>query len=176
MTEYITTKDTAKLVRTALKNAFPGVTFSVRMSTGSAAAWMNVSYSDGPTEHEVLAITSQYQGRKFNGMTDGYDDQGTALVAGEGEEMPREVRYCCDGILSHRTYTAAGYRAAQHLIRTTSDHRDLVLFTSEGEPIDGAALPQGLYVNGRYLDFIYSPVQVAQAILHRVNLCTVTTR
>ncbi|ASD24230.1 hypothetical protein C3B61_14735 [Cryobacterium zongtaii] len=175
MIEYITTKDTAKLVRAALKNAFPGVKFSVRMSTGTAAAWMNVSYSDGPTELEVKEVTSQFQGRSFNGMTDSYDDSGTALIAGEGEEMPREVRYCCDGILSHREYTAAGYRAAQHLIRTESDHRDLVLFTPEGEPIDSATLPDGLYVAGRYLDYLYSPKQVAQAILHRVNLCTVTT-
>ena len=175
MTEYITTKDTAKLVRAALKNAFPGVKFSVRMSTGTAAAWMNVSYSDGPTELEVRAVTGWYEGRRFNGMTDGYDDAGTVLVAGDGEEMPREVRYCCDGINSHRNYTAAGYRAAQHLISTDSDHKDLVLFTPEGEPIQNAVLPNGLHVAGHYLDYIYSPTQVAQSILHSVNLCTVTT-
>jgi hypothetical protein len=175
VTEYITTKDTAKLVRAALKNAFPGVKFSVRMSTGTAAAGMNVSYSDGPTEREVRAITGHYEGRHFNGMTDDYDDAGAVLVAGEGEEMPREVRYCCGGINSHREYTAVGYRAAQHLIRTDSDHKDLVLFTPEGEPIQNAVLPAGLYVAGHYLDYIYSPTQVAQSILHRVNLCAVTT-
>jgi hypothetical protein len=38
MIEYISTKDTAKLVRVALRNAFPGVRFSVRMSTATAAA------------------------------------------------------------------------------------------------------------------------------------------
>ncbi|MDY7528385.1 MULTISPECIES: LPD29 domain-containing protein [unclassified Cryobacterium] len=175
MTEYISTKDTAKLVRAALKNAFPGVKFSVRMSTGTAVAWMNVSYSDGPTELEVRAITGHYEGRHFNGMTDGYDDAGTVLVAGDGEEMPREVRYCCDGINSHRNYTAAGYRAAQNLISTDSDRKDLVLFTPEGNPIDNATLPDGLYVAGHYIEYVYSPTQVAQEILHRVNLCTVTT-
>lgn len=60
-----------------MKNAFPGVKFSVRMSDGTAAAWINVSYIDGTTELEVRAITGWYEGRKFNSMTDGYDDAGT---------------------------------------------------------------------------------------------------
>ncbi|TFD11528.1 hypothetical protein E3T26_12675 [Cryobacterium sp. TMT1-21] len=175
MTDYISTKDTAKLVRVALKNAFPGVKFSVRMSTGTASAWMNVSWSDGPTDREVSAVTALYEGRKFNGMTDGYDDQGSALVAFDGEDMPRVVRYSCDGINTHRDYTAAGYRVAQHLISTDSDHKDLVVFTPEGEPLNDAAVPQRIYVAGHFHDYIYSPVHIAQVILHRVNLCTVTS-
>ena len=174
MTDYISTKDTAKLVRAALKNAFLGVKFSVRMSTGTASAWMRVSWSDGPTELDVRAIIRRYEGRRFNGMTDGYDDNGSALVAFDGEEMPRVVRYCCDGINTHREYTTAGYRVAQHLISTDSDRKDLVLFTSAGDPIDSATLPQSLYVAGHFHDYIYSPTQLAQAILRRVNLCTVT--
>ncbi|TFC94502.1 MULTISPECIES: LPD29 domain-containing protein [Cryobacterium] len=174
MTDYISTKYTAKLVRVALKNAFPGGKFSVRMSTGTASAWMNVSWSDGPTDREVSAVTSQYEGRKFNGMTDGYDDQGSALVAFDGEDMPRVVRYSCDGINTHRDYSAAGYRVAQHLISTDSDHEDLVVFTPEGEPLNDAAVPHGIYVAGHFHDYIYSPVHIAQVILHRVNLCTTT--
>jgi hypothetical protein len=175
MTEYISTKETAKLVRQALKNAFPGVKFSVRMSTGTASAWMNVSYSDGPPEEAVRAITARYEGRRFNGMTDGYDDAGTALVSFAGEELPREVRYVCDGINTHRGYTAAGYRVAQHLINTDSDHTDLIVFTPEGEPINDAILPASLYVAGHFLDYIYSPVNIAQAILHHVDLTAART-
>jgi hypothetical protein len=173
MTDYISTKDTAKLLRQALKSAFPGVKFSVRMSTGTASAWMNVSYSDGPTEEAVRRITGQYEGRSFNGMTDGYDDNGTALVAFEGEELPREVRYVCDGINTHRDYTPAGYQVAQHLMSTDSDRKDLVLFTEEGEPITDAVLPPDLYVAGHFHDYIYSATHAAQRILHRVDLCTV---
>lgn len=174
MTEYISTKETAKLVRQALKSAFPGVKFSVRMSTGTASAWMNVSYSDGPREEDVRAITARYEGRTFNSMTDGYDDAGTALVAFEGEELPREVRYSCDGINTHRDYTAAGYRVAQHLISTESDRKDLVLFTPEGEALSGVALPADIYVAGHFRDYLYSPVNVAQCILHRVDLTATT--
>jgi hypothetical protein len=172
MTEYITTKETAKLLRQGLKNAFPGVKFSVRMSTGTASAWMNVSYSDGPTEDAVRAITARYEGRKFNGMTDGYDDAGTALVTFEGEQMPREVRYMCDGINTHRDYTAAGYIVAQHLISTDSDRTDVVLFTDTGEPLTKAVIPTDIYVAGHFHDCLYSPVHVAQRILHHVDLTT----
>lgn len=174
MTEYISTKDTAKLLRTALKNAFPGVKFSVRMSTGTASAWMRVTWSDGPTDLDVRAITRQYEGRSFNSMTDSYDNNGSALVAFDGEEMPRIVHYSCDGMNTHRDHTTAGYRVAQHLISTDSDRKDLVLFTPEGDTINGATLPHSVYVAGHFHDYIYSPTQLAQAILRRVNLCTVT--
>jgi hypothetical protein len=171
MTEYISTKDTAKLVRQALKNAFPGVKFSVRMSTGTASAWMNVTYSDGPTEIEVRQITARYEGRTFNGMTDGYDDAGSALVAFDGEAMPREVRYTCDGINTHRSYTPAGYTVAQRLISTDSDRKDLVLFSPDGQAVSGVTLPTDIYVAGHFIDYVYSAEGLAQRILHHVNLC-----
>lgn len=174
MTEYISTKDTAKLVRAALKSAFPGVKFSVRMSTGTAAAWMNVSWSDGPTDRQVMSITGQFEGRKFNSMTDGYDDGGSVLIASEGEEMPREIRYMCDGINSHRDYSAAGYVVAQNIISTDSDRKGLVLFTAEGEPVMGAELPHDIYANGHYVDYIYSAIGLAQRILHNVDMTAVT--
>lgn len=62
-------------------------------------------------------------------MTDAYDDAGTALVAFDSDELPREVRYSCDGITTHPDYTAAGFAATQKLISTNSDHESLVIFT-----------------------------------------------
>jgi hypothetical protein len=173
MIEYISTKDTAKLVRVALRNAFPGMKFSVRMSTGTAAAWMNVSWDDGPTTREVDAIAGLYEGRKFNGSTDGYDDAGTVLVAFDGEQMPREVRYSCDGINTHRDYTAAGYQVAQHLISTDSNRKDLVIFTPDGAPISGGVIPPDIWVAGHFYDYVYGPTDLARMILHHVNLCVV---
>lgn len=63
---FIRTADQAKLIRAALKDAFPGVTFSVR-SDGSA---IRVSWVDGPKSKDVDAITSQYRGGGFDGMID----------------------------------------------------------------------------------------------------------
>jgi hypothetical protein len=174
MTDYITTKDTAKLVRAALKSEYPGTKFSVRMSTGTASAWMNVSWSDGPTDAEVTTITSRFEGRKFNGMTDGYDNADTVLIASETGDMPREVQYVCDGINTHRHYTAAGYAVAQQLISTDSDHTELVIFTPEGVAIAGATLPTDIYVAGHFHDYIYSPENIARSILHHVNIAAAT--
>jgi hypothetical protein len=161
MTDYITTKDTAKLVRAALKSEYPGTKFSVRMSTGTASAWMNVSWSDGPTDAEVTTITSRFEGRKFNGMTDGYDNADTVLIASETGDMPREVQY-------------AGYAVAQQLISTDSDHTELVIFTPEGVAIAGATLPTDIYVAGHFHDYIYSPENIARSILHHVNIAAAT--
>lgn len=89
---------------------------------------LHVSWEDGPTVAAVPAITVTYQGRKFNSITDAYDDAGTALVAFFGDGLPREVRNSCDGITTHRDYTAAGFATAQKLISTDSDNESLVIF------------------------------------------------
>ena len=83
----IGTKETARLVRAALRAAWPGVKFSLRMGTGSAGCWLSVSWSDGPTEIQVRRVTHQFQGHEFNGQTDSYDVLGTRLVATEPGEL-----------------------------------------------------------------------------------------
>ena len=128
----IPTKTVAALLRKALRTQFPGVRFSVRCSTGTAAAWINVAYDDGPTTRQVDAIAHGFEGRSFNGMTDTYDDNGTTLVAGEAGEMPSELRYCCDGILTTRNYTAAGHLEAQRIVRERSNMPHLVLCDNAG--------------------------------------------
>jgi len=132
MTTHIPTKDVAALLRKELRAAFPGVKFSVRCVTGTASAWINVTYDDGPTWPQVDAITRKFQGRTFNSQTDSYDDNGTALIAGDGDKLPTEVWYSCDGIITTRNYTAAGHLAAQRVIREDSSMRHLVLCDEHG--------------------------------------------
>lgn len=55
----ISTVDTAKEVRKALKVSFPGVKFSVRARAYSSMA---VSWIDGPTEFEVEKVTRNFVG------------------------------------------------------------------------------------------------------------------
>jgi hypothetical protein len=74
---------------------------------------VNVAWEDEPTDAAVVAVTARYGGRKINGMTEGCDDAGSALVAFEGEKPPKDVSYTCDRILTRRHYTIAGYSAAQ---------------------------------------------------------------
>lgn len=67
---YLTCAETAKLVRGALKVAFPGEKFSVRSDTYAGGASIRVGWTDGPTEHEVRKVTDLYAGADFDGMVD----------------------------------------------------------------------------------------------------------
>ena len=53
MSEYVSVADTAKLVRSALKQAFPGVKFSVRSTSYSGGSSVRVGWTDGPQSAEV---------------------------------------------------------------------------------------------------------------------------
>lgn len=83
MVKYISTTDTAKLLRLELKNRLPGVKFSVRKGAGTASGWLNVSWTDGPEYAHVREVADQFRGEQFNGQTDNYDQLDTPyLVSG----------------------------------------------------------------------------------------------
>ncbi len=67
---YLTCAETAKLVRAALKKAFPGVTFSVRSKTYSGGASIDVGWTDGPEPADVEKVTGIYTGARFDGSID----------------------------------------------------------------------------------------------------------
>lgn len=138
---YVSTVDTAKEVRAALKRAFPGVKFSVRRSTGTASAWLGVHWEDGPTDQAVRAVVAYYEGRRFNGMTDSYDEQDAPLIWREGDELPEEVRYQCDGINVGRKLTPAAYAVADAIIQAETGRQDFTSLTPAGVPDWRTALP-----------------------------------
>ena len=69
-TRYLSCAETAKLVRKALKEGFPGVKFSVRSKVYSGGASISVGWMDSPTEKAVEEVTEQFQGADFDGMID----------------------------------------------------------------------------------------------------------
>ena len=69
-TQYLSCAETAKLVRAALKESFPGIRFSVRSSTYSMGASINISYTNGPTYDAVKNVVAMFEGAYFDGMTD----------------------------------------------------------------------------------------------------------
>jgi conjugative element/phage-associated large polyvalent protein len=86
--EYLSCAETAKLVRGALKRAFPGVKFSVRSETYSMGASIDVEWTDGPSTAEVNPVARAFAGKRFDGMIDGSTyakhwllPDGTAIVA-----------------------------------------------------------------------------------------------
>lgn len=69
-TRYLSCAETSKLIRQALKEAFPGVKFSVRSDTYSGGASIRISYTDGPQLADVEKVAHTFQGGYFDGMTD----------------------------------------------------------------------------------------------------------
>lgn len=100
-TKYISMTDTAKLIRKTLKEAFPGVTFSVRCGKGSSSA-INIGWTDGPSSDQVEAVVGVFQGGYFDGMT---DYQGSIIARQGGED----VRFCADFIFCRRDYSDAAF-------------------------------------------------------------------
>lgn len=69
-TSYLSAAETAKLVRKALKAKFQGVKFSVRTSTYSGGASIDVRWTNGPLVQEVDPIVKVFEGSGFDGMID----------------------------------------------------------------------------------------------------------
>ncbi|WP_175992694.1 LPD29 domain-containing protein [Burkholderia vietnamiensis] len=69
-TLYLSAADTARLIRASLKEAFPGVKFSVRSSTYSGGASASIRWTDGPNEAQVEAVTDRYRGSYFDSSID----------------------------------------------------------------------------------------------------------
>lgn len=95
---YLSCANTAKLIRAALKSAFPGVKFSVRSHTYSGGASINVSWTDGPTQKMVEAVAGPFAGAGFDGMTD-YKYSVGAWLMPDGSVQTRaiEAHFGCEG-------------------------------------------------------------------------------
>jgi len=96
--KYLSCAETAKLVRAALKEAFPGVKFGVRSSTYSMGASMSVTWTDGPNNAQVEAITDRFTGSYFDGSID-YKGSVYHMLNGE------QVSFGADSIHCNRSYT-----------------------------------------------------------------------
>jgi hypothetical protein len=67
---HLSCAETAKLVRKALKAAFPTTKFSVRSDSYAGGAAIRIAWTDGPTQSQVDAVTGVYAGADFDGMID----------------------------------------------------------------------------------------------------------
>ena len=105
MTKYFTCAETAKLIRQSLKEAFPGVKFSVRSSTYSGGASIDVSWTDGPNAAQFESIMKGFKAAYFDGSI---DYQGSIHHMMDGEH----VRFGADYITSSRRYSDAAVERA----------------------------------------------------------------
>lgn len=75
---YVPAKEISVEVRKRLKEAFPGVKFSVRTDHHTA---VRINWTDGPTEKAVNALVGDLVGGHFDGMTDMYEYNGNGSGA-----------------------------------------------------------------------------------------------
>ena len=128
---YVSTTDTAKLIRAALKSKFPGVKFSVRSKSYAGGSSIDVAWTDGPTGSLVETITKKFEGKGFDGMVDyayykgawlypdctaGYKDSegstGTSGVVDGYNSQPEKdgaipVSFSSDYVFTRRDYSEA---------------------------------------------------------------------
>jgi hypothetical protein len=81
----------------ALKDAHPGVKFSVRTHTYAS---VRVYWTDGPTRRQVEATTRLYESATFDGMTDMKSYKSTLLSTEDGAEV---VHFGADSVYCART-------------------------------------------------------------------------
>jgi hypothetical protein len=96
--QYLSCAETAKLVRSALKESFPGVKFSVTSKTYSGGASISIYYVDGPTYEQVKAVTGVFEGSYFDGMQ---DYKGSNY----GSLDNQEVRFGADYVFVNRSFS-----------------------------------------------------------------------
>lgn len=80
-TRYVSTTDTAKMIRATLRGAFPGVKFSVRSDKYAGGSSIRIAYVGGPAQRDVQATVDWYAGSDFDGMTDSTTYRPDRLVA-----------------------------------------------------------------------------------------------
>jgi hypothetical protein len=104
-TQYISCADTAKLIRQALKEAFPDVKFSVRSDVYSGGASIRVKWTDGPNTRQVEAVAKVFEGGYFDGMID-YQGSCYSLLDGQVTSFGADFVFC------NRSYSAAAIQKA----------------------------------------------------------------
>lgn len=103
--KYLTCAETAKLVRGALKEAFPGQKFSVKSSTYSGGASISVGWIDGPNDAQVSAVVNVFKGSYFDGSID-YKGSVYHMIDGV------QVSMGADFIFTNREHSDAAVLAA----------------------------------------------------------------
>jgi hypothetical protein len=100
MSRYIPVAEVAKLIRKELKANFAGIKFSVRSSSYSGGASIDVRWLDGPCTPDVDRIVKQFQGATFDPMID-------LKSSVTGELNGEEVRFGSDYVMTHRDLSCA---------------------------------------------------------------------
>src|SRR5260221_14513794 len=99
-TSSLTCAQTAKLLRQALKEAFPTTKFSVRSASYAGGASIDVHWTDGPTAKQVQAICNRFEGADFDGVQD-------LKTSKEHVVKEQRIHYGADCVFAHHALSVA---------------------------------------------------------------------
>jgi hypothetical protein len=123
-----TAANAAAAIRGELKEAFPGIKFSVTSSNYSMGNSVRIDWEDGPTTEMVRDITDKYQQGRFDGMTDMYeysndrDDIPQAKYVQVSRFMSEATRAAVEAGVSEAYATDADHEKSQLVYRIFSAH------------------------------------------------------
>lgn len=81
---YLSPAQTAKLLRQALKESFPGAKFGVITRKYAGGASIDVTWTDGPNHYQVNQLAQEFAGSYFDG---GIDYKGSRYHTLDGEPV-----------------------------------------------------------------------------------------
>ncbi len=143
----IDTRHVAAELKRRLTAEFPGVKFRVRRGGGTARAWISMSWTDGPDDHAVAAITELMKGPGFDAAQE------------RGEPTGHEVTVTIDG----ERVTGKPVLHGIQRMRMVSDSA-----RAEAEALwsdaHGGAAPEGpadgFMCEGHFISYARAPLQV----------------
>jgi len=155
MSDYMPTAEVATHVRAALKEAFPGVRFSVRSRTYSGGSSIDVRWTDGPTTNNVDAAVGKFAGSGFDGMTDMKYSLNTTI---EGR------RVLCDFVQCHRDVSDEWRAELIAELERVSGH------TIATDPFDyGQRVPVHVDREGETHRMVETETEYVNTLLHRMT-------
>jgi hypothetical protein len=116
-TTRLDVKQTAALVRAALRAGWPGITFSVRARSSKGYTTIDVSWEDGPAASAVDEVARRYEGTAYDEMTGGERREPT-LIAFNGEELPKLVTFSCQDVGLNRRIGPKGWAAVVEILNS----------------------------------------------------------
>ena len=110
----LTTTETAAALRKRLRLLWPDTKFSVRKERGTAAGWLDVQWTDGPSGRQVKEVGEKFCSSWHDGDGVYRPQDSTELVSLKAGELPELVAYRARGIAPARRLSpeALAYAAA----------------------------------------------------------------
>ena len=150
MTIYICATDTAKLVRKALKENFPGTKFSVRTTKYAGGASLDVNWTGGPTTPKVDAVVKGFEGTE----PDASGDFSDPVIH---EKDGQRIQYGSRHILTMRMITQVTYDAIRAEVLASMAMTDAEVQNWNSYPVPQIVLERAnhwRYAQGTIHDFV----------------------